>query len=50
LALTNREGMDHQNSGVTVLTIKNPKELLGQEYVTKTAQRRYPDYRRLWGE
>jgi len=50
LALTNRDGMDFENSGVTVLTIKNAKVVLGQDYLAKIALRSGEDYRRLWGE
>lgn len=50
LALTNRDGVEFQNSGVTVLTIKNAQVVKGQDYLTTIALRRGEEYRRLWGE
>lgn len=47
LALTNRQGAGFQNSGVTVLTIKNAQVVLGRDYLQQSGGE---DFRRIWGE
>jgi ketosteroid isomerase-like protein len=44
--LSNQQGEDFQNSGVTVITVKQGKAVHVRDYLDKTGK----DFRMIWGE
>jgi ketosteroid isomerase-like protein len=47
LNLTNNVGKNYKNEGVTVLTIKNAKVIMGRDYLDNSGTE---EFRSLWGE
>lgn len=45
LSLTNREGKDFQNSGVTIISVKGGKVILVRDYILDTSM-----LKKAWGE
>ncbi len=47
LTLVNFQGKSYENEGVTVMTIKNSKVVLGRDYLDNSGT---AEFRSLWGE